>query len=162
MKTLMNLLLTAMLTITATGQDRFAASIKTEPKAYKDGLNIGFGLMYQNNFFYAEASAFLFPDLNGASYEDVGGSFGLNWRDRFLNWRVYGGYKAAAIFRAGNGGYALMGFEAGAEYYLKGESPGPFIGIGYYGVNRSDPKFWSPNDDSKRYNNGIIKMGWRW
>lgn len=162
MKTLSLILLTFWVAL-GHSQDLFSVSLKTEPGAYKDGFNFGLALQYQNQTFYAEASLFNFPDLNGASYLDLGGSAGLNWRSRMLFWRAYGGWKGAAIFRGGQGGYALMGFEAGLEYYFTGyKGAGLFIGAGYYGASRTDSKFWSPNDDSFWTDNGVFKMGYRW
>ena len=167
-----------LLSIAATSQIRledvrFDAFIYTEPQHYvlsdnrdalihvssADGFNIGAAIEYQSNIFYAKAATYFFPDLKGANYIDLGGSFGINWQSEMRFWRAYIGFCGARIWRDGDGDYANMGGEAGVDYYFSGWNNGLFVGIQGSIVSATDSKLWSPNDDTLTRRNLGLKLG---
>ena len=131
--------------IESQNDDRFTFEVRTEPfldlnthnEVINHGFNIGAGLTYQMpELMYFKVQCFSVPELNNLSYFDWEGVIGFHYRDRWDEWRVYGGFKFGGTIRSGNHG--RWGQELGLEYYFGNA----YVGVQLANNRRTDSKEW--------------------
>lgn len=139
-----------------TQEDRFTASLYTEPQLYfSNGFSIGAAIEYQAEFgMYFKAQTYYFPNLNGIDYTDVEGVVGFDYRSVLHDWRLFVGAKIGAINREG-WGHPKSGLEAGIERYL-GKL---YVGFVYSMNYRTDGRVWESQSDNYISFDGGIKIG---
>lgn len=159
-KAITTLLILLAIAISYSQQDlekKFTGYVLTEPGAYKDGANIGFGVEYQMSTFYFSVSSFVFPNLNGYTYIDLKATiFGLN--KHFDNHRIYVGGMVGTIYR-GARPYPTFGSDFGYDYTFPNSNL--FVGIGGNYLYRSDFEFWEENVANYWKLSGFGKIGIR-
>ncbi|TYB78317.1 hypothetical protein [Bizionia myxarmorum] len=122
-------------------ENKFAAQIITEPGAYKDGVNVGFGIEYQMTTFYTGAEVFIFPNLNGETYTHLIGKVGINFRTRFQDFRIFIGAQAGNIFRPSPS--PTVGIEAGLNFNIPNTNF--YLGLANSYNYRTDGKYQEKN-----------------
>jgi len=159
------LLLIALCTLTVQAQERFtfglwteAADKNTHNDVFDYGFNIGakIGLQLDNKIVYIAANAFAFPELNNIGYYDFDGRFGLNFRDRFDNHRVFMGGIVGLIKRK-QYTYPKLGVEIGYEYYIDNI----YFGASADYQHKTDNKYWG-EDGGHNVKSFSIHFGWHW
>lgn len=156
MKRVLTLVLIVLCCTISNGQDkRFTAYAFSHP-GHKDGFNIGVGVDYQMTIMYFKAQYFVFPELNGITYNEVVGVVGFNHHlGMFDTFRIFGGFKAGLLYR--NGPYPVVGGEVGFDWYIPNTNI--FIGVNSHLTYREDGKQWEVNAEEYWRGSNFIRLG---
>lgn len=130
-------------------------AIIQSPGSWDDGFSIGIQYEHENSLIYYGGELYVFPNLHNMSYYHLIGRFGVNfcWIE---NIRTYTGVRGGLINREGSFGYALLGAEAGIDWFIFKRIM--FIGVSAIIDEKTDSKRWG-RDDSHTVKSGIVRIG---